>query len=67
MEPCEFIKFCNENRKEFFKKYPQPSKNGPRALWRQSLNHAHNALDDRDYDPKTFDKFKKNIENYLKN
>ena len=56
MTPTEFKKFASENQKAFFAKYPKPSRSGPRGFWKQSVQHANNALEDNDWQAETFSK-----------
>ena len=54
MTPKEFLEFCDEHRGEFFAKFPKAGR-GARAYWRDMVRHAHNALEDGNYQPETFD------------
>lgn len=66
MTPMEFKKYAVSVRREFFAKFPKPSRNGPRAFWKQTMQHANNALEDNDWLPETFAKAKEKIEFFMK-
>lgn len=61
MTPQQYIEFCEATREEFFRKFPKPSKTGPRSFWKQTLQHAHNAIEDNDWQDDTFKKAAKRI------
>ena len=65
MNPVEFKEFCNKNREAFFKKHPKPSKSGPRAYWKQCIQHADNAIEDNFWQPEVFADFASRITHLL--